>query len=456
MKTEELKKIYASEAEEILKDYFTFLRFESIATDPNFHPQVAACAEWLQSYLQKIGMKVEKWSTPNAPTLFATYDGGGSETLLLYCHYDVQPVDPLALWVTPPFEPTMRDGKVFARGAVDNKGQCFYTIRALKTLIEKVKPKINIKFVIEGEEESGSTGLTELLKTKKEELKADHILIVDSGLEEAGQPAICIGVRGLVCFQLTLKEANGDLHSGTHGGIVYNPNRAMVELLAGLHDKEGKVTVPGFYDDVLPVTEKEKSEVKMTFNEARFERDFGAKAIGMEKGVSPLESAWMRPTLEINGIAGGYYGPGFKTVIPSEAIAKISCRLVPNQEPEKIISLVKTHLQKIAPHGMQLKIEVLPGKGRPFRSSPNSKIAQIGAKAYSEVFGKPCDRILLGGSIPVGSDLAKTAGAEMIFIGVGLPTDQIHAPNEHFSMDRFEQGYLTICRCTQLLSENEK
>src|ERR1700722_3518309 len=234
---EDLKKIYASEKEESLKDYFTFLRFESIATDPAYRPQVNGCAEWVKEYLTRVGLKVEKWETKNAPTLFGTYEGGGRETLLLYCHYDVQPVDPLNLWMAPPFEPTLRDGKVYARGAVDNKGQCFYTMRALKTLLEKERPKINIKFLIEGDEEIGSTVLHQLLKEKKKELKADHILIVDAGLEEAHKPAICLGVRGLICMEVTLRGSKGDLHSGSYGGVAYNPNRALVELLASLHDK---------------------------------------------------------------------------------------------------------------------------------------------------------------------------------------------------------------------------
>lgn len=451
----DLKKIYANEKEEILKDYFTFLRFESIATDPNFRPQVNLCADWVKDYLIKIGMKVEKWETKNAPTLLGNYDGGGTETLLLYCHYDVQPVDPLNLWTTPPFEPTIREGKVYARGAVDNKGQCFYTLRALKTLLEKEKPKLKIKFLIEGEEESGSTGLHGLLKEKKKELQADHILIVDAGLEKANTPAICLGVRGLICMEVTLQGSKGDLHSGSYGGIVYNPNRALVELLSSLHDQDGHVTIPGFYDDVRPITEEEKKKYQLTFDLQHFKKHFEAEAIGMEKGLSPLESSWLRPTAEINGVCGGYTGPGFKTVIPAKASAKLSFRLVPDQDPEKIVEHVKKHLEKQVPKGIEIKVEIIPGKGKPFRASPTSKIAKTMSQAYSEVFGGlPCAQILLGGSIPISSELAETAGAEMIFVGVGLPEDQIHAPDEHFSLDRLEQGYLTICRGIMTLGAN--
>lgn len=451
-----LKACFRKEYDEILEDYFTFLRFQSISTDPSYHSQVETCSQWLSKQLQNIGLNVEIWKNEGKPVIFATdlRAGPDHETLLLYCHYDVQPVDPIDLWTTPPFEPHLRNGRVYARGAADNKGQCFYTLRALKTLIENLPSlPVNLKFIIEGEEESGSVALSNLLKEKKEQLKADHLLIIDAGLESPGQPAINLGARGMTCMTVTLTGSRFDLHSGTHGGIVYNPNRALVELLATLHDETGSVTIPGFYKDVVEPSSEEKNIYALDFDPWLFEKEFGTPATGMEKGRTPRESAWLRPTLEINGLSGGYGGSGFKTVIPARAIAKLSCRLVPNQNPTRVATLVKNHL--LAQHfpGISIDVHIHPGQGNPCRTSPHSRIATIASKAYSEVFHKPCSYILLGGSIPVAADLAKTAGADMALIGVGLPTDQIHAPDEHFDLDRFEQGYLTICRIIQLFQK---
>ena len=365
--TATLKELYAKDKESNLKDYFTFLRFKSIATDPAFQEDVERCADWLASYLKKCGLQVEKWDTGRAPTLFAQdlRAGPDKETLLIYCHYDVQPVDPLYEWITPPFEPTIRDGEVFARGAADNKGQCFYTALALKTLLKnRDRLPVNIKFLIEGEEESGSVGLSQIIPSKKEALKADYLVIVDSGVESLDTPSITLGARGLVCFQISLKEASFDLHSGMAGGLAYNPNRAMVELLSKLHDSEGKVTVPNFYDSVIPISEHEKKEITFDFDHKGFFKMFGFKPTGMEKGVSEYEASWIRPTLEINGMWGGYTGAGFKTVIPAKAYAKISCRLVPNQDPETITAQVKDFLQKLTPANMKLEIETIPGNGK--------------------------------------------------------------------------------------------
>ncbi|MFC2049471.1 dipeptidase [Chlamydiota bacterium] len=450
-----LKEIYTQERESNLNDYFTFLRFKSIATDPAFKKDVEQCADWLAAYLKKCGLQVEKWETGRAPTLFASdlRAGPDKETLLIYCHYDVQPVDPLSEWTTPPFEPTLRDGEVFARGAVDNKGQCFYTILALKTLLKtRERLPVNIKFVIEGEEESGSVGLSQIISSKKEELKADYLVIVDSGVESLESPAITLGARGLVCFQLSLQEADYDLHSGMAGGIAYNPNRALVEMLSKLHDAEGKVTVPGFYEAVTPVPPHEKKAITFDFDEKRFVKMFGFKPTGMERGVSEHEASWIRPTLEINGMWGGYTGAGFKTVIPAKAYAKISCRLVPNQDPEIITAQVKEYIRKLAPANMKLEIETFPGNGKGFRTDPQSRIVKLMSASYTQVFEKPCTNILIGGSIPISVQLCAAAEAEMVLVGLGLPDDHIHAPNEHFGLDRLEKGFLTICRAIELFA----
>jgi acetylornithine deacetylase/succinyl-diaminopimelate desuccinylase-like protein len=448
-----LKALYEKEKESHLNDYFTFLKFKSIATDPVFKKDVEQCANWLENYLKESGLQVEKWDTGRAPVIFASdlRAGEDKETLLIYCHYDVQPVDPLHEWTTPPFEPQIRDGEVFARGASDNKGQCFYTILALKALLKMHKQlPVNIKFLIEGEEESGSVGLSQILDSKKEALKADYLVIVDSGIGNMQTPAITLGARGIVALQMSLQEAKFDLHSGSLGGIAYNPNRALVKMLSQLHDDEGKVTVPGFYDAVIPLSVEEKEAISFDFDHTNHQHMFGFQPSGMEKGVSPHEAAWTRPTLEINGMWGGYTGAGFKTVIPAKAFAKISCRLVPNQEPETILKQVQDYLKQLTPPGMQLEVQIIAGHGKGFRTTPHSRIVKLMSESYSQVFGKPCKNILIGGSIPISVQLSEAAGAEMVLVGLGLPDDHIHAPNEHFGLERLEKGFLTICRAIEL------
>lgn len=454
MATDSLKAVFEKHRKEIIDDYFTFLRFQSVSTDPAYVPQVKACAEWLKAYLQKIGFDVQLWPTSGHPTLFATHlkAGPNKPTLLIYNHYDVQPVDPLEEWHSPPFEPTVRDGQVFARGAQDNKGQCFYTIQALKALIERDgKLPVNVKLCIEGEEEAGSTGLGQILAQKQKELKADYLAVVDMGIRDAHTPTIVLGIRGIVTMDVTLKGSNTDLHSGTHGGIAYNPIHALVELLAQLKDPSGKVAIPGFYDQVQVVSDKEKKHLSMDFDAAGYEKTFGIKPTGGEKEFPPQERASLRPTLEINGISGGYSGVGFKTVIPAKAHAKISCRLVPNQEPKAIGKLVADFLKKKAPPGVSVDVHLHSGGGKAVRVSSSSKVVQAFAAAYSDVFGKPCEFIFEGGSIPVIPELSAASQSEAVLLGLGMSDDQIHAPNEHFGLDRLEKGFLIMAKAIEIL-----
>lgn len=252
---------------------------------------------------------------------------------------------------------------------------------------------------------------------------------------------------------VTLKEADYDLHSGMVGGVAYNPNRALAELLCTFHDKNGKVTIPGFYDEILPISIQERKELSFDFNENRFKTLFGFKPTRIEQGTTPQEAIWLRPTLEINGMWGGYTGPGFKTVIPARAHAKISCRLVPNQKPEKIVALVKEHILKNSPAGMQTDVEIYQGSGKAFRTNPHSPLVKLMAQSYADVFQKPCQKILMGGSIPVAVDLCETAEAEMVLIGLGFPDDRIHSPNERFGIGRLEKGFLTICHAIELFAQ---
>lgn len=421
-----------------LKQFFTFLNFPSVSSEPDHKQDVENCFNWLNQEIQKIGFKTERWETQGHPVLFAESKKiPNKPTLLIYNHYDVQPVDPLELWETPPFKATLKDGIVYARGAQDNKGQLFYTFLALKELKEF---PINIKWIIEGEEEMGSEGLETLLPKYKEKLKSDYTAIVDCGIPDADTPAVSLGMRGIMTLELELTGTNVDLHAGTHGGIAYNPLRALTEILGNIRDKNGKITIPGFYDSIIPLTDEEKKHISFEFDEKKYEKDFGVKATGGEKDLKPLERNWLRPTLEINGLWGGYQGEGFKTVIPSKAHAKISCRLVKGQDPAQMSALLKDYFEKVVPPGISIKIKTPHGGGPAILSSPHSKIVQAFAKSFSTVFNKPCRYILEGASIPIVSALEKASNSEAVLVGVGLVTDKIHAPNEHFSVDRLYKG----------------
>jgi acetylornithine deacetylase/succinyl-diaminopimelate desuccinylase-like protein len=443
----ELKTWYSKNKETILQDYFTFLKFPSVSTDPAYRNHIDAAASWVEGYLKNIGFKTQIWQTKFHPVVFASREVNPKRpTVLIYHHYDVQPTDPIEKWKSPPFEPTIRDGKVYARGASDNKGQCFFTLTALKALFELCNElDLNIKVFVEGEEECGSRGALEVLKTHQKELKADHILVVDGGLPAEDRPAITLGLRGIVTMEVTCLNSAIDLHSGIHGGIVLNPNRALVEMLSKLWDKKGKIAIPGFYKNVAKPTAKELKALQKIVDEKYLRKQFGIKAFKGEGGYSLWESNAIRPTLEINGISGGYTGAGFKTVIPSMASAKISCRIVPNQDPAEIAKSIASYLKKIAPKGLEVTVTTDHG-GKPIRSSPDTKIAHVCSDALTEVFGKPCGNILCGASVPLVADLAKVCKGDALVIGVSLDSDDFHAPNEHFSFEQLQQGFLMMGR----------
>ena len=448
------KEAFKKQEPKIKEQYFEFLRFPTLSADPSFHPELQACAEWIRNFLEPIGFKVELWNRKTAPVVFASNCKAGhtKPTLLIYNHYDVQPVDPIENWKTDPFQAHQSGNEIYARGAQDNKGQCFYVLSALRSMIENEKGlPINIKLCIEGEEESGSRGLAHLLNEKKEALQADYLLVVDLGMRNDHTPAITLGTRGLVALTVEVVGTNTDLHSGAHGGLVYNPLHALTEMLASLRDDQGRVQVPGFYDTVLAATTDELSRVSLDFNEEEYIEQFGAEATGGEKAYSPIERISMRPTIEINGIHGGYGGPGCKTVIPSRALAKLSCRLVPNQDPLRIGELIKRYLEMIAPKGVKVICTIEEGIGLPIRTNHDSELIQALSSACEKVYWKPCEYIYEGGSIPIIADLAKASGADVAMFGLGLSSDCIHAPNEHFSWDRMEKGFLIISKMVELL-----
>lgn len=440
-----------------LEEYFKLLSFPSISSEPAYEESLLNCASWVSDYLMALDFNVELWPTSGHPVIFASNMTAGPDkpTLMIYNHYDVQPVDPLEEWLTPPFQPSLLDGNVYARGAQDNKGQCFYVLQALKMLKEQTGAfPLNIKVCIEGEEEIGSVGLARLLSQKKEALRADYLAIVDLGLQKAEIPALTLGIRGIMTMDVEVQGSRIDLHSGSHGGIVPNPIHALVKLLVGLRDSNGRITVPGFYQKIKEITLEERSRVSFDFDAEDYLQQTGASPTGGETEYSTLERAWIRPTLEINGIHGGYTGKGVKTVIPAKAYAKLSCRLVPDQDPVEIGELLKKYFEENAPPGIQVFVHVHPGQGKAVRISPNAKVVKSFAQAFEEVFGTKCEFIFEGASIPIVPELAHACGAETILLGLGLTTDQIHAPNEHFGIDRLEKGMLIMARAIELLGNS--
>ncbi|MCH9613221.1 MAG: Succinyl-diaminopimelate desuccinylase [Chlamydiia bacterium] len=411
------------------------LSIPSVSSEKVHEKDVKAACEFLRDYLSTF-MQVEIWEGDGHPILFASHlEGEDKKTLLLYGHYDVQPVDPLELWVSPPFEPTVREGHIYARGAIDNKGQLFYTLEAVKQFIEN-GGGYNIKFVIEGEEEIGSPFLSKILPEKKGQLKADHFIIPDVDMNTEEKPAIQVGLRGILTMEVSLKGSETDLHSGSFGGIAYNPNRALVELLAKCYDEKGQVTIPGFYEGITKVN------LTDLMTDIDYEKDAhagGVNAVGGIKGASLIETNWLKPTLEINGIWGGYTGDGFKTVIPAKAHAKISMRIPAGQDPKKLGEAVKNFLLQNVAEGVELSCELGHGS-RGVVNSPTGALPKVVKAAYESVLEKPCGIIICGASIPIVEEFAKHISPSFVLMGIALNGDGMHAPNERVALKRLELG----------------
>lgn len=431
------------------------LRIPSISSLSEHKEDIQKAASWISNKLKKIGMEhVEIIQAKGHPIIYADWiHQENAPTVLVYGHYDVQPVDPIDLWVTPPFEPAIRDEKIFARGATDDKGQMFLHIKAVETLLESEgKLPVNIKFCIEGEEEIGSPHLPPYLSENKEKLSCDVVVISDSDMWDKGVPAITYSLRGLCALEVSLKTANSDLHSGMFGGGVQNANHLLVQLLSNLHDTNGKVNVDHFYDDVVELTEFEKEQIKaLGFDEEKLKESLGLTDFtGGENKYSYPERISSRPTLEINGLWGGFQGEGTKTVIPNEAHAKITCRLVHNQQPEKIQELIKKHLEEYAPKGCTVKVS-LGDTGNPFLTPVDSPMIKKAAEAYKNVYGQSPVYKREGGSIPIVSDFNQSLNVPVVLMGFGLPDENLHAPNEHFNLENFDKGILTICSFLELI-----
>jgi len=426
-----------------LEDLFSFLRFASISTDSNHSGDVRACAEWLIDKLNHIGLDTELHETAQHPIVVARNKHvAGKKTCLIYGHYDVQPVDPVELWDSPPFEPEIRDGRIWARGATDNKGQMLaHVLGVEQSLEEDGELPVNLIFLFEGEEEIGSPNLMPFLQQHKDELKCDVIAVSDTGMVAQGVPTMGYGLRGIACCEVTVKGPSGDLHSGVYGGAVANPATAVARLVASLHDAEGNIAIEGFYDEVRPLEQWERD--MWADVPGMTEQDMlaitGSPALFGEPGYSSAERLWARPTAEVNGIAGGYQGEGSKTVLPAEAMAKFSFRLVPDQDPKDIMKKVQAHLEKHTPEGVTVEVEV-GHDGKPFYADPNSENGKAGQAALKAAFGKEPVLIREGGSIPIIQDMKEIFGVEALMLGLALPDCQIHAPNENYYVENFEAG----------------
>ena len=438
-----------------LNELLDLLRIPSVSAKSEHKDDMKRCAEAIQQRLLEAGAdKAEIYPTDGHPVVYAEKIIDPSKpTVLVYGHYDVQPPEPLELWKSGPFDPTIVDGKIYARGSCDDKGQVYMHVKALETLVKTGTLANNIKFCIEGEEEVGSPNLGKFIAANKDLLKADCILISDSAMISLDTPSIDIGVRGLSYIEVEVTGPNRDLHSGVYGGAVANPITILAKMIASLHDENNHITIPGFYDDVVVATPEERALMaRAPYDENEFKADLGVKELWGEKGFTTNERTGIRPTIELNGIWGGYTGEGAKTVLPSKAFAKISARLVPNQSSDKITEILINHLEKIAPPYVTVKASLHHG-GEPYMTPIDSVAYQAAAKAMETTFGKTPIPVRGGGSIPICALFEKELGIKIVFMGFGLDSDNLHSPNEKYNIDNFYKGIETIPYFHQYFTE---
>jgi acetylornithine deacetylase/succinyl-diaminopimelate desuccinylase-like protein len=427
-----------------------YLAIPSISALPAHQADVRRCAEWTADEMRRIGLEnVRLVETPGNPVVYgdwlhaspSTSSGQAAQTILFYGHYDVQPVDPLELWESPPFEATVRDGEIYARGAADDKGQVFMHLKAIEAHLKKGgKLPVNIRVVIEGEEEVGSNNLDDFIRANKATLGADVVVISDSAMFDRGVPSICYSLRGLAYFQIDLRGTASDLHSGVFGGAVVNPAMALAQLLAQMKDKAGRIKIPGFYEDVRPLSDEERAEwQKLPFNEKKYRKDLAAPKLFGESGYTTLERVWGRPTFEVNGLLSGFTGEGAKTVIPAVAMAKVSMRLVPDQHPDKIAALFDAYVKKIASKSVTVTVTRMHG-GKPWITGFDNPYVRAAGRAIEQGFGKAPVFCREGGSIPVVSTFQEELGVPAVLFGVGLPDENAHAPNERLDLSNFHNG----------------
>jgi len=438
-----------------LQELLELLRIPSISARSEHKDDMWKCAEKMKQYLMEAGAdRAELYATEGHPVLYAEkIIDPAKPTVLVYGHYDVQPADPLELWHSGPFEPVIKDGKIYARGACDDKGQVYMHVKALEMMLQTNTLTTNIKFCIEGEEEVGSPNLAKFVKTHKDLLKADVILISDTAMISLDTPSIDIGVRGLSYIEVEVTGPNRDLHSGVYGGAVANPITMLAKMIASCHDANNRITIPGFYDDVIVATASERKLMAAApFNEQEYKDDLGVQELWGEKSYTTNERTGIRPTLELNGIWGGYTGEGAKTVLPSKAFAKISARLVPNQSAEKITEKLLNYFTSIAPAGVTVKASEHHG-GEPYMTPIDSTAYKAAAQAIKATFGKEPIPVRGGGSIPICSLFEKELGVKIVFMGFGLDSDNLHSPNEKYDIANYYKGIETIPYFHQFFAE---
>ena len=443
--------------ENFVSELEDFLRIPSISTDPAHAGDVSDAANWLAEHLRSLGIqRVEVMKTPGHPIVFAEHQADPSApTVLVYGHYDVQPPDPLELWDSPPFEPVTKDGVMYARGTCDDKGQLFMHAKAAEAFLKTSgKVPLNVKYIFEGEEESGSVNLPTFIENNKDLLAADVVMVSDTALFGDGVPSITYGLRGLAYVEVSLTGPDRDLHSGVYGGGVHNPINALAAMIAKLHDETHRVTIPGFYDNVIPLSDTERDTfASLPFDEKTWLKEVGVDVAQTENAYTVLEGTTARPTLDCNGIWGGYTGEGAKTVLPSKATAKISMRLVPNQEPDEITEKIRAWFEANTPDTMHLEFTNLHG-GHGALVDTSGSAMQSAAAAIEGVFGQKPFFVRSGGSIPVVADFKKILGLDTVLFGFGLDSDAIHSPNECFGLDRFQQGIASIIRFMHIYAQD--
>ena len=445
----------AHHRERFLRELLEILAIPSISADPAYRHEVARTAELVRERLAAAGLDGARLiQTAGHPLVYAEKRGDPSRpTVLIYGHYDVQPPDPLELWETPPFTPVIREGMIYGRGASDDKGQMYVHIKAAEYILAQGELPCNLKFLIEGEEESGSVSLPAFLASNREMLSADLALVSDTAMLPGNRPAITVGLRGLAALEVTVRGPNRDLHSGIFGGAVANPAVALSRMIAALHDQDHRLTVPGIYDAVVELSQEERKEMaKAAMTAEWYREEVGVAEVVCEAGYTPFEGTTIRPALDVNGLVSGYGGEGFKTVLPAVASAKISVRLVPDQQSEVVSEQVAAWLQKLAPAGVTVEVNALHG-GEPVHTPLDFPACRAASRAMAEVFGQEPLPIRGGGSIPVVALLERHLGLKTILLGFGQDSDAIHSPNERFGVDNFLKGIMTSIRFLQRLAE---